>query len=59
MVNLEELIEDHDSGTGHTSRTAGDNELSNGANQDKMTNYLPVDSGVFTKELTVRNSRPR
>ena len=56
MVNLEERIEEHDSGTGPTSRTAGDNELSNGATQDGMINYLAVDSEVCTRKLTVRDS---
>ena len=34
----------------------GDNELSDGANQDGMINYLAVESVVFTKKLTVRDS---
>ena len=34
----------------------GDNEISNGADQDEMIKYLAVDSEVFTKTLTVRDS---
>ena len=53
------MIEEHDSGTSHTSRTAGDTELSDGTNHDEMINYLAVDSVIFTKKLTVRDSGSR
>ena len=59
MVNLEdevELIEEQDSGTDPTSRTAGDNEPTDDENQNVVCKYLAVDSGVFVEKLVVRDS---
>ena len=40
-------------------RTAGDTELSDGTSHEQMINYLAVDSVIFTKKLTVRDSGSR